>query len=542
MNLRRKLSRRSLLKGAAAGGGALLLGKTGIAGGPGGPDDPSTSVRSYVLPSVPGVQVYPILTTGESADNGYRMAGIPDGLGALADGTTFEVFMNHEIASGSGKVRLHGSNGAFVSKWTIDRSTLHVLKGEDLTKAPGEVHTWNGSGYSTGTTAWNRLCSADLPEDTAFYHGRLGTRERIFMNGEEATFGRAWARIATGPNAGHAWELPRLGKMAFENVVASPHGKEKTIVALFDDGNINPASAASANPCEVFIYIGSKQASGNEIERAGLTNGKFYGVRVSRGSTILTAESNDFGFGDAGTGFIGTASFDLVELGPSGNVSNLTGVQISQAAIDNKVFKMLRVEDGAWDPREKREGDLYFVTTGGINTDTSIGTNSRLWRLRFEDIDSLVKGGQIEILLTGKELPAPGWRMLDNICLDRHGRLLLQEDTGNNRWVARIWAYNVDTRELVEVAHHDPELFQPTSGVGVTPVTGGPLFITQDEESSGIIDAQHIFGRGWFLLDVQNHRASSDTELVEGGQLLALYVHPSIANNGNHSSGHDDED
>jgi hypothetical protein len=104
---------------------------------------------------------------------------------------------------------------------------------------------------------------------------------------------------------------------------------------------------------------------------------------------------------------------------------------------------------------------LYFVTTGGINTDTSIGTNSRLWRLRFEDIDSLVKGGQIEILLTGKELPAPGWRMLDNICLDRHGRLLLQEDTGNNRWVARIWAYNVDTRELVEVAHHDPELFQP---------------------------------------------------------------------------------
>jgi hypothetical protein len=83
---------------------------------------------------------------------------------------------------------------------------------------------------------------------------------------------------------------------------------------LFDDGNINPASAASANPCEVFIYIGSKQASGNEIERAGLTNGKFYGVRVSRGSTILTAESNDFGFGDAGTGFIGTASFDLVEL------------------------------------------------------------------------------------------------------------------------------------------------------------------------------------------------------------------------------------
>jgi hypothetical protein len=30
------------------------------------------------------------------------------------------------------------------------------------------------------------------------------------------------------------------------------------------------------------------------------------------------------------------------------------------------------------------------------------------------------------------------------------------------------------------------------------------------------------------LLDVQNHRVSSDAELVEGGQLLALFVDPSI--------------
>jgi hypothetical protein len=30
-----------------------------------------------------------------------------------------------------------------------------------------------------------------------------------------------------------------------------------------------------------------------------------------------------------------------------------------------------------------------------------------------------------------------------------------------------------------------------------------PAFLTQDEESSGIIDAEEILGRGWFLLDVQ---------------------------------------
>ena len=53
-------------------------------------------------------------------------------------------------------------------------------------------------------------------------------------------------------------------------------------------------------------------------------------------------------------------------------------------------------------------------------------------------------------------------------------------------------------------------------------------FIIQDEESSGIIDARHILGDGWFLLDVQVHKTSSDPELVEGGQLLAMFIDPRI--------------
>src|SRR5262249_30067422 len=130
MKLNRKLSRRNLLKGAAVGGSALLFNKTGFA------DGPSTRTRSYVLPTVRGVHIEPILTTGDMADNGYRMVGIPDGLGALDQGMTFQVFMNHELTggdapgnSGPGIVRAHGSDGAFVSKWTIDALSLRVLKG-----------------------------------------------------------------------------------------------------------------------------------------------------------------------------------------------------------------------------------------------------------------------------------------------------------------------------------------------------------------------------------------------------------------------------
>src|SRR5262249_23259429 len=104
------ISRRNLLKSAAIGSGALLLGKRGVATA--SPD--STRIRSYVLPSRPGVHIKPILTTGDAV-NGYHMCGIPDGLGALDRGGTFELYVNHEITIGApGIVRAHGSNGAFV--------------------------------------------------------------------------------------------------------------------------------------------------------------------------------------------------------------------------------------------------------------------------------------------------------------------------------------------------------------------------------------------------------------------------------------------
>ena len=55
----------------------------------------------YVLPTASNVELTSrILTVGESAGNGYRMVGIPDGLGAFAnDSETFTLLMNHELAN-----------------------------------------------------------------------------------------------------------------------------------------------------------------------------------------------------------------------------------------------------------------------------------------------------------------------------------------------------------------------------------------------------------------------------------------------------------
>jgi hypothetical protein len=517
----RRIGRRSFLKGALATAPLLLAGPSllkpgralahGIA--------PSTTTESYLLPTLSGVRTIPILTVGDSI-GGYRMVGVPDGLGAFnSDFRNFTLIMNHELLAANGIARAHGSKGAFVSRWKIDRRTLEVVKGEDFTPSPEKVFLWDPAAekYVPGTTVWERHCSGDLPRPGAFWHQGKGTTERIYMNGEEVSQGRAWARIATGPHAGEAWQLPRLGRMAYENAVASPHSQPKTVVMLTDDGNLSTAGTASAFPSEVYVYVGTKTNRGSIIDRA------FYGLKITVGGQPVPEESNEFGLGTAASGFVGSGRFSLHNFG---DVSSLDALALEQASIAAGVTRFQRPEDGAWDPRRRNRDSFYFVTTA------SLTLNCRLWHLQFDDVERPELGGTIEMLLKGTE----GHGMLDNVTIDRLGRIVMDEDPGNAARVSKVWAYQISTGEFVEVAHHNPKFFDPAQ-------TGTPDFITQDEETSGIIDAAHIFGPGWFLLDVQAHKVSTDTELVEGGQLLAMFIDPDIAApDRSKDHGHDDDD
>jgi hypothetical protein len=54
-------------------------------------------------------------------------------LGADDNGDgTFTLLANHELGNTLGAVHAHGAAGAFVSRWTIRKSTLQVLTGRDL--------------------------------------------------------------------------------------------------------------------------------------------------------------------------------------------------------------------------------------------------------------------------------------------------------------------------------------------------------------------------------------------------------------------------
>jgi 2',3'-cyclic-nucleotide 2'-phosphodiesterase (5'-nucleotidase family) len=421
------------------------------------------------------------------------MVGIPDGLGAFDNGDgTFTLLMNHELSTTAGVTRAHGSTGAFVSKWIINKSDLTVISGSDLIQT---VYTWNTatSSYVQGTTAFGRFCSADLAPVTAFFNSAtgLGTTERLFLNGEESgAEGRAFAHIATGSNAGVTYELPYLGKFSWENAVANPTAGNKTIVAGTDDSSTNG---------QVYFYVGTKTNTGTEIEKAGLTNGNLHGVKV----VGLPSEDRN-SLPTSGT------RFDLYNLG---TVQNMTGANLNTASVAAEITNFLRPEDGAWDP--SNPNDFYFATTDRYDqvkdsTGTQVG-RSRLWRLRFDDIANPEAGGTIEAVLDGTE----AGNMFDNFTIDRYGHVLLQEDVGNQAHNGKIWQYDIATDTLKLLAQHDPARFGDL-GVSAT----APF--NQDEESSGIIDAQDILGPGWFLFDTQAHYTITG-ELVEGGQLEALF-------------------
>jgi hypothetical protein len=489
----------------------VILGSVPVLGASGWlTDDPP-----YYVPSAGNVEITPILTVGEGV-GGYEMVGIPDGLGAfdnrvsgehgggLAMGGTFTVLMNHELAATSGATRDHGSTGAFVSRWVLRTSDLSVVSGDDQIK---RVFLDNGAGGWTGPASWafERLCSADLPAQSAFFNAATGrgTTELIFMDGEETRppftsagvvrYGKGFAHIVSGGQNGESYELNDVGEMSFENVVASPFPQDKTVVVSLDDSTNSFATTPDPSnpPSEVYVYVGEKSATGNPIQRAGLVGGALFGVKVPGHPTEDTIAAS--------------APFQLHAMTPGAQDD---GFVLQNESIAQGVTQFRRVEDGQWDPTSPN--DFYYTTTDAFGGRTSV------WRLRFADVTDPAAGGTITRVYTstpGTTAPEafPG-EMFDNMTVDSRGRVLLQEDTGNQAYLSRIWALNPDNGRIGELAIHNPALFAP------------PAVITQDEESSGIIDISHIVGRTTYLLDVQAHVSAGDPELVERGQLLGMTV------------------
>lgn len=467
---------------------------------------PSSSQGPYLVPVAggPAIQSYSILTSGDfvngvNGPNSYRFEGTPDGVGAYDNGDgTMTVLINHEFGTNSGIQRAHGGTGSFVSRLVVNTTPgpnfLQVISGRDL----DDSVVTNTAGAGT-LTSFNRYCSGDLAPQTAFFNSAtgLGVSNRIYLNGEESgSNGRAIAHVvdANGANTGVGYQLNAFdGLGAWENILAHPNTGNQTLLMANSDGARN----------SVYAYVGTKTNSGSTIDRAGLTNGTTYSIQA-------TVNGVNVGTEDRTTPINGTFALTPVTRDANGTVTG-----------GNTGTTFLRPEDGAWDA--SKPNDYYFVTTDRYDAvKDGVGTQvgrSRLYRMRYTDINNPTAGGTIEALLDGTE----AIQMLDNICVvpgtDGHTRILAVEDVGGNAHNGKVWLYDTTTDELTLVAQH----FASNGDIGVAPTAP----FNNDEEFSGIIDARDTLGLGWFLLVDQQHYGVPGGQ-VEGGQFIAFYLPSAI--------------
>lgn len=496
---------------------------------------PSSSQDAYLQSVAPGVKISSLLTAGDTVGD-YRMAGIPDGLGAYDnDDGTFTVLMNHEIPNTFGVPRAHGSQGAFVSEWVIDKKTLKVISGGDLIQ---NVYNWDvaaqAPAIAPSTIAFSRFCSADLAAEGAFYNAKTkrGSKARIFLNGEEGgATGYAAAHVATGKNKGNSYILGKFNLATngsgiaavggWENLVANPKSGDKTVVVGTNDGGTNIMSNS------VVVYVGTKSKSGSEVEKAGLTNGVAKFINVT-------------GFADN----LGTTVDELSNT-TTRTTSITSGTTFTLSDVAATTFS--RPEDGAWSADGK---SFYFVTTDRLdNTDlvkfdaagtpipgTQIG-GTRLWRLNF---NAAFDGGTIDLLIDSATM-AGGIgnvkpNMWDNINMNADGTLTLQEDVGNSEHNGKVWHFNPKTKSLNMLTKFDAALFGDIDA-STGAFTAGTH--TKDEETSGVIDITSLLDRHddktYNLLVSQDHAPAASlqaigaldatanpAEIYEGGQLLLL--------------------
>ncbi len=456
----------------------------------------------YLVGIEPNVSFHVIATVGDVVgtkpdSSDYRMVGIPDGLGAFDNGDgTITVLMNHEIGATSGVVREHGATGAFVSEWILNKSDLSIVSTEDAIK---QVLLWDDAteSFVDATYAIGRLCSADLAAVTAYEWTdpatgiTYGTSDRIFLTGEEAgAEGKEFGLVATGDDSGNAYELAHMGLFSWENAISSPFAQKKTINIGLDDSSGG----------QLYVYVGEKQATGNAVEKAGLVGGTLFGIRA------LNLDANGNAEDDL---HAASGRFELVD---EGDVSKLTGAELETLSDAKGVTGFLRPEDGQFDPTNPNV--FYFVTTAGFTG------QSRLYKLTFDDITNPETGGTIEAVLSSSDLPVNGVvgpRMMDNLTVTAEGKVIIQEDPGNQTHLAKVFEYDPVTDTLTVLAEHNPALF----------LSGAPGFKTRDEESSGVIDVTELLdyrdGKA-YLVDVQAHLGLADPELVQDGQFLAMYV------------------
>jgi hypothetical protein len=489
----------------------------------------------YVLSKNAAVEVKAIATVGDTV-TGTIVRGIPDGMGAYDNGRGGITLLSvHEVSTSNDFVKKSASTtapwGTSITKFTVSKSTKAVSRVENFMKTVNFYNYTTGkyqetpagaapAGATPGYFDWgiSRFCSATYAAAGTFSHNGVGYAGGLFFSGEETgdeSRGFAFDEAGTG------YQLPRMGMLSFENIMPSLKPGANTVAIASEDNREG----------QLYVYAGKKQATGTAIDKAGLTNGDLHVMNVP------TIKSDNVFRTSVGKNKKMPAEFVKVDW-------NTTPAAFAKESSE-KGLTMARIEDGDWDPINPNV--FYFVTTESNKDPIATAPNpatptvsrdgGALWRLTFKDAQNPAAGAEIEMLLNGGEsvyMSKP-----DNITVTEDGKyILIQEDPGNNSLLARVIAYRVSDSKLAVVAQFDANQF----------LKSGSEFITEDEESSGIIDVTKMLAKAgdsksYFFFNAQIHNSAGaiaarpdlahrsaakkeaiNTATVEGGQFYVMTI------------------
>lgn len=508
-------SKHAVTVNLAAGTANVFTGKTG-----------AISTEAPMLDGENGFNVYSLLTIGETLQGtdgvfnpasagSYTPVGRFDGIGAFKlDADTVRVFVNHEVSTaasytisdgGSGTVSL---KGARISYFDIDTATMAIVDGglafDTVHDRAGQVVT---SASQLDPGALLSFCSGSLFEAQAFGSGR-GLANRIHFAGEEASGsshphgGTEWALdTATGT----LWAVPAFGRARFENAAELDTGDTSHVAFLLTDDS--PGAA-------LLLYVGTKHAGGDFLDRNGLKDGQLYVWKADDGAL----SPSQFATGTKAGSWVAIDVRDIAKAGQAGyDASGYADASTLTAAADGLgAFSFRRPEDISVNPADGTQA--VFATTG---IDASSNKAGRLYTISVDFTQITSPTASISILYDSNLDAAKRIRNPDNLDWADDGRIYVQEDratgglfggTAANGHEASILRIDPNTKAILRVAGMD----RSAVPFGMTDSAASDV---AEWESSGILDVSSLFGKAagtLFLADVQAH-SIVERQRVAGG-------------------------
>ena len=357
----------------------------------------TTSERPYLVALAPGVEIRPIISTGDivgGTQAGYQMSGVPDGIGAYqaADGTV-EVFVNHELSP------RYDASGARVSHLTLNADAAVVAASYPI----------------DGTEEWEWFCSGTLAEIDGV---------PWYLAGEEGKHSaRHGSSFALNATSGRVVETPQFGHFGHENVVPV-QGLSKAYLGLSEDGfgefsqlyayiadTFEGAIAGEEGALRVWVPdepVTDGDPSPSDLPKGESMAGHF--VRIPHGDKVMPRD-------------------------------------LEAMVQDLGAFDFNRIEDQVADPNDP--GVVYFAETGRAKQETSHG---RIYRL---DVDpNNPRHATLSVVLSaeeGDDIFSP-----DNLGISDTS-LVIQEDRNWKRsGYNRVLVYDLSSGSLTAVARTDP--------------------------------------------------------------------------------------